>query len=171
MDRMPFQENQECIPQALERAAALLVRHLREPGDVSLTSQVVLSTLRADGPVRLTLLAATAGVSQPSMTQTVQRLEAEGLATRVSDPEDGRGTLVGITDAGRALLAESRLARRARLAELLTTLSVDDEATLTLAMHVALPILERLVDTATHRRVALTARALSPALAGAQDDD
>jgi DNA-binding MarR family transcriptional regulator len=154
MNRTHAEESQGCIAEALERAAALLVRHLREPGDLSLTSAAVLSTLRADGPLRLTVLAAAAGVSQPSMTQLVQRLEGEGLATRVNDPEDRRGTLVGITDAGRTLLADLRRARRARLAELLTTLSVEDEATLKLAMHVALPIFERLVDSVTQGRVA-----------------
>jgi DNA-binding MarR family transcriptional regulator len=154
MNCTDVEDNQGCIADALERAAALLVRHLREPGDVSLTSAAVLTTLRADGPVRLTVLAGAAGVSQPSMTQLVQRLEGDGLATRVSDPEDRRGTLVGITDAGRGLLADLRRTRRARLAELLGTLSVEDEATLKLAMHVALPILQRLVDSVTHGRVA-----------------
>jgi DNA-binding PadR family transcriptional regulator len=82
------------------------------------------------------------------MTQLVQRLERDGLATRVSDPEDGRGTLVGITDAGRALLGDRRRARRDRLAALLMTLSAEDDATLTQAMHVALPIIQRLIDNA-----------------------
>lgn len=163
---MHREESQECIADALERAAALLVRHLREPGDVSLTTAAVLSTLGSQGPVRLTVLAAAAGVSQPSMSQVVQRLEGEGLATRVSDPEDGRGTLVGITDAGRALLAGFRHDRRARLAELLRTLSVDDEATLALAMDLALPVLRQLVANATDRSASLqpAVRALSPAL-------
>jgi DNA-binding MarR family transcriptional regulator len=171
MDGKRPEENQDWIADALERAAALLVRHLREPGDVSLTSAAALSTLRSSAPLRLTALALAAGVSQPSMTQVVQRLEWEGLVTRVNDPQDGRGTLVGITDAGRGLLADSRRARRARLGDLLRTLSAEDHATLTLAMRVALPILQRLVENAAHRQAAgqpgasySPHRALSPAL-------
>lgn len=151
MDRTRFEESREDIAIALEAATALLVRHLGK--DLSLTSVAVLSTLGREGPVRLAVLAATACVSQPSMTQLVQRLERDGLATRVSDPADGRGTLVGITDAGRGLLGDLRRARRGRLAELMETVSAEDEATLALAMHAALPILRRLRDNAARRRV------------------
>jgi DNA-binding MarR family transcriptional regulator len=168
MDHTRFENSREDIALALERATALLVRHLGEHRDLSLTSAAVLSTLGAEGPVRLTALAEAACVSQPSMTQLVQRLERDGRATRVSDPEDGRGTLVGITDAGRELLADLRRARRSRLAELLTTLSAEDEATLTLAMHTALPILQRLIDNAARRR-ASSETASAGSLHGARD--
>ena len=55
-----------------------------------------------------------------------------------------RATLVDITAAGRALRAELKVSRRERLAELLDALSPDDEATLGLAMRVALPLIEQL---------------------------
>jgi hypothetical protein len=42
--------------------------------------------------------------------------------------------------------------RRDRLADLLTALPADDEVTLTLAMHVALPIIRRLIDDAQQPR-------------------
>ena len=35
------------------------------------------------------------------MTNTLQRLEARGLVKVSADPGDGRGKLVGLTDAGR----------------------------------------------------------------------
>jgi DNA-binding MarR family transcriptional regulator len=149
MDRARFIEPREAIAEAFEGATALLMKHLSDRRDLSLTSAAVLSTLCAEGPVRLTALAAAIGVSQPSMTQLVQRLERDDLATRVSDPHDGRGTLVGITDAGRALVVDRRRARRGRLAALLMTLSAEDEATLAQAMHDALPVLRRLLDDAT----------------------
>ena len=134
------------IAQALEGAAVLLIKHLADRGELSLPAAVALSTLQAEGRLRLTALAAAVGVRQPSMTQLVQRLERDGLVTRMDDPVDGRATLVGITDAGQELLVEARQARRRRLAALLRTLSADDEAALTEAAHVALPILERLID-------------------------
>jgi len=78
----------------------------------------------------------------------VQRLEKLGLVARVSDPDDGRAALIGITDAGRALIAQRQRARHGRLADLITTLSTEDEAALTLAMHVAQPIIDRMVRNA-----------------------
>jgi DNA-binding MarR family transcriptional regulator len=97
-------------------------------------------------------LAAAASIRQPAMTELVQRLERQSLVTRVDDPEDGRAALVTITNAGRALLDDQRRDRRDRLAELLTALPADDEVTLTLAMHVALPIIRRLIDDAQQFR-------------------
>ena len=86
------------------------------------------------------------------MTELVQRLKRQGLVTRVDDPGDGRAALVTITDAGRALLDDQRRDRRDRLAELFTALPADEEVTLTLAMHVALPIIRRLIDDAQQSR-------------------
>ena len=82
------------------------------------------------------------------MTQMVGRLERDGLVVRLIDPDDGRGTLVDITDEGRALLAQLRQARRDNLAELLNTLLPGSEVTLGLAMRVAAPLLEELKHAA-----------------------
>jgi DNA-binding MarR family transcriptional regulator len=82
------------------------------------------------------------------MTELVQRLERQRLVTRVDDPEDGRAALVTLTDAGRAPLDHQRRGRRDQLAEMLSALPAQDEATLALAMHVALPIIRRLIHSA-----------------------
>jgi DNA-binding MarR family transcriptional regulator len=139
-------EIRESIAEALDLGASLLARHLAR--GTSLTSRAVLATLDEDGPVRLTVLAAATGVSQPAMTQLVGRLEREGLVIRLIDPGDARATLVDITGAGRALRAELRQSQHERLAELLDTLSPHDEATLSLAMRVALPLLQQLTQRA-----------------------
>jgi DNA-binding MarR family transcriptional regulator len=83
------------------------------------------------------------------MTQLVGRMEREGLVVRLIDPEDGRATLVAITDAGRALRAEQRQSVRERMAGLLDRLSADDQATLALAMRVAMPLLQQLTRDAS----------------------
>jgi DNA-binding MarR family transcriptional regulator len=66
------------------------------------------------------------------------------------DPEDGRAALVDVSDAGRALLTRQARVRRDRLAQLLEALSQEDEAALTLAKHVALPIVRRLIHNAAN---------------------
>jgi DNA-binding MarR family transcriptional regulator len=139
-------EPRESIAEALEAGAALLARHLAR--GTSLTSRAVLATLDENGPERLTALAAASGVSQPSMTQLVGRLEREGVVIRLIDPEDARATLVDITAAGRALREDLRRSLHERLGELLDTLSPQDEATLSLAMRVALPLIEQLTRQA-----------------------
>jgi DNA-binding MarR family transcriptional regulator len=142
----------EEVAEGLEQAAILMVRHMSDRTALSLTASMALDTLNRKGPVRVTTLAAAARIGQPSMTELVQRLERQGLVTRVDDPEDGRAALVTITNAGRALMDDQRRDRRDRLADLLAALPAEDEATLTLAMHVALPVIRRLIDDAQRSR-------------------
>jgi DNA-binding MarR family transcriptional regulator len=141
-------ENREEVGQALQEIGVLMVRYLADRQGLAFTSILVLAILDSEGPTRLTALATAGGVSQPSMSQLVQRLERQGLVVRVSDPDDGRAALIDITDAGRALIAERQRDLRDRLAALLATLSAEDEAALALAMHVAQPIIGRMICSA-----------------------
>ena len=150
MERSHPGDGREDIAEALEQASVLTTRHISDQAALSLTAALALGRLNEEGPIRLTTLAAAEGISQPSMTQLIQRLQRQGLATRIHDPEDGRVALVNITSAGRALLDDRRRDRRDRLGELLKDLSPEDEAALTLATHVALPIIRRLVHNATN---------------------
>ncbi|MEU5272385.1 MarR family transcriptional regulator [Streptomyces hygroscopicus] len=143
----------EEVAEALEQLAFLAVRHLTNR-DISFTAASTLGRLSREGPSRLTALAADEGVTQPSMTQLIQRLERQGLVTRVDDPHDGRVVLVAITDAGRELLAERRRGRTDRLAELLATLSPEDQEALATAVRAATPAFQRLVENAGRARKA-----------------
>lgn len=124
---------------AVERLFCILRRDL-PPNDISLTAASTLRRLEREGPRRLTELACAEGVTQPAMTQLVQRLERDGLADRAADPADGRVVLVRVTEAGAELLARRRVARAERLAAHLAELSDDDQALIA----AALPALERL---------------------------
>lgn len=135
---------------AFDEVMGLVMRHLTDHGGLTFAAVMCLGRLDRDGPARLTALAAAEGVSQPSMSQLVQRLERQGLVARVRDPEDGRASLIAISDTGRTLVADRLRDRHDRLAELLATLSPEDDASLRLAMRVARPIVRRL--TATARR-------------------
>ncbi|WP_238016193.1 MarR family transcriptional regulator [Dactylosporangium sp. AC04546] len=127
------------LASAVERLFSLL-RHGNPPNDISLTAASTLRRLEREGPRRLTELAAAEGVTQPAMTQLVQRLEREGLAARAADPDDGRVVLVGVTDDGRELLARRRAVRARHLATILGDLDDDDQALIA----AALPALEKL---------------------------
>jgi DNA-binding MarR family transcriptional regulator len=149
--------------EGLEQAAILMVRHLSDRAAPNLTALMTLSTLEREGPARVTTLAAAAGIGQPAMTELIQRLERQDLVTRVDDPEDGRVSLVSLSDAGRALRGEQQRERRDRLAVLLTALPAEDQAALNLAMRVALPIIRRLIDQAQRSRIATVDRTLDAA--------
>src|SRR3954470_21583128 len=136
----------EQIPEVLQAAAILLVRHVSY--GQSLTSSVVLARLDDSGPARISSLAAASGVSQPSMTELVGRLEREGLVTRFSDPADGRATLVAITPSGSARRKDVHRSIHDRVIELLEMLPTEDHETLRLTMRVALPLIEQLTQLA-----------------------
>jgi DNA-binding MarR family transcriptional regulator len=138
----------EQIATVLQAAAVLVVRHLSYGQGQSLTSSSVLALLDDDGPARISALAAASGVSQPSMTELVGRLEREGLVARFSDPEDGRATIVDITPSGRRRRSQTRRFINDRVVALLDMLPADDQATLSLAMRVASPFIEQLTQLA-----------------------
>jgi DNA-binding MarR family transcriptional regulator len=139
-------DEQRCehIGETLDQAGDLAIRYLSDRAGLTLAASFVLNRLHREGPSRLTALAAKEGVSQPSMTQLIQRMERHGLVTRLTDPDDGRVALVALTEAGTAILNDRKHVRRERLAALLTTLTADETRALTLAAEVALPILRRL---------------------------
>ena len=113
---------------ALDAFAAWAIRSTADR-ELSLTTASTLATLDRDGPQRLSDLAVREGVTQPSMTALVTRLERDGLAVRGDDPTDRRAVLVTLTDAGREVLLSRRTRRATRLAALLDHLGPEDRAT------------------------------------------
>jgi DNA-binding MarR family transcriptional regulator len=93
-------------------------------------------------PRRITELAAMEGITQPAVTQLVNRLEQRGWVERRTDDRDGRAVLAAVTDAGQAALDRVRAEYRALLQEEMATL--DDEQVETLAA--AVDILDRLIE-------------------------
>lgn len=128
---------------ALERLVSLL-RRLSSGTGISLTTASTLRLLEQDGPQRLSDLAVREGVTQPAMTQLVTRLERDGLAERLTHPDDARVVLVGITGGGRHLLRERRATRAVHLEALIESLPATDRRRVT----AALPALVRLADAA-----------------------
>jgi DNA-binding MarR family transcriptional regulator len=136
------------IGETIDQAMDLQARFLTDRAGLSASAGFLLNRVSREGPARLTTLATKEGVSQPSMTQLIQRLERQGLVTRRTDPDDGRVALVAITEAGQVLLDARKESRRERLTAFLATLSSEEELALWLSAKVALPILQRLVKNA-----------------------
>lgn len=92
--------------EALLRAQITLIKEFADDfrgAPVSMPEYDVLYTLTGcpAGGVRLRELAEHVRLSQPGLSRLVERMEAEGLVRRERDPQDGRGTLVGLTERGR----------------------------------------------------------------------
>src|SRR5262245_31657718 len=104
-----------------ERAARAMVRVLplirrfvsssleRMPGSLWLLRLRVLRQL-ADHDARNVELAATAGVTAPTMSGVIDQLVKLGWVRREDDPEDRRAVVLGITPAGRRVIDEAESA-------------------------------------------------------------
>src|SRR5438128_8579428 len=97
---------------AFLRAHATLMRRLEldltQATGLALADFDVLAQLaRARGELRMTDLATRALVSRSGMTRRIARLVEEGLVQRANADTDGRGVVVGLTDAGIARLTET----------------------------------------------------------------
>jgi DNA-binding MarR family transcriptional regulator len=138
----------DCVGELLDQAMDLTARFLSDRADLSASAAFAMNRVCREGPIRLTALAAKEGVSQPSMTQLIQRLERLDLVARLADPDDGRAALIGITERGQALLNDRKRMRRERLKALMATLTPEEESALLLSARVALPVLRRLVENA-----------------------
>jgi DNA-binding MarR family transcriptional regulator len=154
VDETPVEGGREAAAALDELVTLMATDFLSDWRGMSLTTVATLGRLERQGPIRLTALAAVEGVTQPTMTVLVQRLEVQGLVSRVSDPDDGRVRLVAITDAGRELLDGRRRAREERLAGWLSALPGQDVRALEETLGTALPIVRRMIDAARARDLA-----------------
>jgi DNA-binding MarR family transcriptional regulator len=126
---------------ALYGLATLIVRSV--PRELSLTAASTLAALERSGPQRITALAEAQGITQPSMTSLVTRLEETGMVQRQADPLDGRVVLVGLAPGGAAYVADRRRQGRDFVLELLGQLPEDELA----ALVAALPAIRRIAAT------------------------
>jgi DNA-binding MarR family transcriptional regulator len=140
--------DEDAVGDLLDQAVDLTARFLTDRADLSASAAFAMNRVCREGPMRLTALATKEGVSQPSMTQLVQRLERQGLVTRLADPDDGRACLIGITRQGQALLDDRRRLRRERLRTLMATLTSEEQSVLSRSARVAFPVLSRLAENA-----------------------
>ena len=107
--------------------AARLVRLLRRERSQP-PGMRVLSILDEAGPLGIGQLAVVDQCSQPTMSGTVASLVERGWVSKDPDPADARATLITLTRAGRAVLAEARAGNGALVAERLAAAGADAQA-------------------------------------------
>jgi DNA-binding MarR family transcriptional regulator len=136
--------NVEELADSLRLAVGRLARQLRQQSQGGLTpsQRSVLATLFRHGPVTMGVLAEFEGISRPSTTGIVSRLQERGLVERRDDADDGRCAVVGLTPSGSAEVERRRSKRTAFLVQRLEGLDDDERA----ALAAAIPLLDRLLD-------------------------
>jgi len=123
-----------------------LKRRLREQashGDFTSSQIAVLLRLEREGAMTTSGLARREGMRPQSMGAVIAPLEAAGFIAGVPDPADGRQTLLSLTPACHARLAQARAARQDWLSRQLAARLSTPEQT-----HVAqaVTLLRRLLD-------------------------
>ncbi len=107
--------------QRVERELALLLRRAnaaapriaqRVHPDLEPAAYPILARIAQVPGVRASELAEHIGVGRGTMSRQLARLAELGLIERSTDPDDSRGQLIQLTDAGAERLARARVARR-----------------------------------------------------------
>jgi DNA-binding MarR family transcriptional regulator len=113
--------------------ARTLERHTRQSEihrDLDRASYLLARTLEREGPISINTLAAALGLDPTTVTRQVATMESRRLVTRSSEPGDRRVSVIGLSEKGRREMERVRRLRRARLGEVLTDWSEDEEAEL-----------------------------------------
>lgn len=134
------------LAEELRPALLRLARNLRrETEALGVTShQVTLLWLVKTRPgLSLRELADEEGISAPSLSGHVDRLESAGLLRRVRSSDDRRRVGLELTPEGRALLKRVRARRTTWLAERIAVLSDDERERLEAALPTLYALLER----------------------------
>jgi DNA-binding MarR family transcriptional regulator len=114
---VPVRVDSSLLASELRVVLGQLIRRLRAEHRFPLMHASVLGRLDREGPRSTVELAAAERVRPQSMGQTLAELESQGLIAREPDESDKRRTLIELTDAGRAALAEDRRRREGWLSE------------------------------------------------------
>lgn len=96
--------------------------------EITMGQLKAILALGINGPLSVGALGRTLGISEPSVSLLVDRLEEQGLATRGPDETDGRRTLVSLTNEATELAERLRHTHDGRLTEWLDRLSDDELA-------------------------------------------
>lgn len=92
------------------------------PGD-----GIVLLTLAEMGQPTLRDLTNQVARDKSQMTRTMRSLETKGLVIRETSPDDGRVSLVGLTDAGQQVVTDLQRAVAETIGDILGPISKSDE--------------------------------------------
>lgn len=119
----------------LEHEVGVLVRRVRRViheraravhPDLQPASYLLLAHLAETGPLRSSAVVESLGIDKGAVSRQVQHLVELDLVARTPDPDDGRATLLSVTDGAKRRLADVARQRRRLLDERLGEWSEDE---------------------------------------------
>lgn len=137
--------NFQMIQQALQQLTAPLWFDL----ELSMAQFKALLALARAAPAPISSVAETLGISLPTASHLVDRLEQAGLVARTTDVEDRRRTLASLTPVGQALVAQLSASRHEHLRLWLTHMPTDELAALARGLQALAAIANRDRNAAT----------------------
>ena len=102
----------------LNRQWAAVASQLAKLG-IDKTAMTLLTALRTIGPVRSNALAEAVFSDPSTISRQVAALVRDGLVERRADPDDGRASLLAVTDKGRKLLTTRHRQKSCSIARML----------------------------------------------------
>jgi len=132
---------------ALRVSIGLLARRLRQAqveGELTLAETSALVRLDRGGPSTPGALAKLEQITPQSMGATLGALEVRGLVQRRPDPEDGRRTVISLTEFGLRVVQDRRNSRTEQLAK---ALSMGFTRTELKQLMAVAPLIERLAQS------------------------
>ncbi|HTW58667.1 MAG TPA: MarR family transcriptional regulator [Terriglobales bacterium] len=127
----------QAIGQLVRRVRAAAASH-----ELSLTESAVMARLAREGPATTADLARAENMKPQSMGTTVATLEEMGMVERKPHPTDGRQVNIALTAKGAEVRSSARDAKRTWLAQAISQLDKQEQATLFAAGE----IIKRLVE-------------------------
>jgi DNA-binding MarR family transcriptional regulator len=137
------------LAERLRHVIGGFVRAVRtEAGTPTSVQSETLGLLDRQGAMSVADMAALRNVRHQSMRLVIGQLEAQDLVSRTTDPKDRRSQLIVLTQKGTEMLANSRSARTAWIADCLEH-AVSEEERRNLSL--SIDVLQRVVETETAR--------------------
>jgi DNA-binding MarR family transcriptional regulator len=109
--------------------------NLWKSAGVTLTQLRILRVLQQEGARSATDLAQAAGLSAPSLTRVLDRMEELELVVRVADPSDRRRVCVELLERGRQLIGGRNILQGTALARAAASLGPSERRLLIDALH------------------------------------
>jgi DNA-binding MarR family transcriptional regulator len=94
--------------------------------DWTYSALMILEGVKDNATLRMSQLAASVGTTPPTVTKLVKDLEERGLLTRTPDDQDGRASILSLTEEGRKVAESIRRARLHELTQVLEDWSPED---------------------------------------------
>jgi DNA-binding MarR family transcriptional regulator len=144
---MPEEPDPVELASALRVSVGVLTRRLRQSplqDDLTAPEMTALSRLDRNGPATPSALARAEQITPQGMGATLNGLVRRGLVQRHPDPDDGRRTVMSLTEAGEQVVRTKRSARTQQLADTLAARFTPEERQILMA---AAPLIERLGES------------------------